>query len=83
MNYNSEYKCKPFSAIIMLGYLHGIAGQMICSTVFGLTYGGYCTSVMVYLKSIFEDLRPALGLFFLVSGISCLCGPIFVGELLQ
>ena len=81
INYYLKEKKILVLAIIISAYLHGILVQIICSSVFGLTYGGYCTSAIVYLKTIFDDLRPALGLFFLTSGVSSLCGPIFVGEL--
>ena len=58
-----------------------MAGQLVCSALFGLTYGGYCTSAILHLKSLFTDLRPALGLYFLTSGLASLAGPIIVGTI--
>ena len=56
-----------------------MAGQLVCSALFGLTYGGYCTSAILHLRSLFADLRPALGLYFLTCGLASLAGPIIVG----
>ena len=58
-----------------------MAGQLVCSALFGLTYGGYCTSAILHLKSLFTDLRPALGLYFLICGLASLAGPIIVGAI--
>ena len=38
------------AAVILSGFLHSFPGQVAAAAVFGLTYGGYCTSVIVYLR---------------------------------
>ena len=58
-----------------------MAGQLVCSALFGLTYGGYCTSAILHLRSLFSDLRSALGLYFLTCGLASLAGPIIVGAI--
>ena len=58
-----------------------MAGQLVCAALFGLTYGGYCTSAILHLRSLFTDLRPALGLYFLTCGLASLAGPIIVGAI--
>ena len=58
-----------------------MAGQLVCSALFGLTYGGYCTSAILHLRSLFTDLRSALGLYFLTCGLASLAGPIIVGAI--
>ena len=69
------------SAIISSGYCHHMDGQLVCAALFGLTYGGYCTSAILHLRSLFTDLRPALGLYFLTCGLASLAGPIIVGAI--
>ena len=38
------------AAVILSGFLHSFPGQVAAAAVFGLTYGGYCTSVIVFLR---------------------------------
>ena len=50
---HSSSSISPFSssaAVILSGFLHSFPGQVAAAAVFGLTYGGYCTSVIVYLR---------------------------------
>ena len=50
---HSTSSISPFSspaAVILSGFLHSFPGQVAAAAVFGLTYGGYCTSVIVYLR---------------------------------
>ena len=56
-----------------------IAGQMICASVFGFTFGGYVTSTIIILKKIFEDLDSALGLVLFSCAVASIIGPVIVG----
>ena len=54
--------------------------QHVCAAIFGLSYGGYCSAVIVFLKNRFEDsLGMAIGLYFLTSGLASITGPVVTG----
>ena len=63
----------------MSDQLIGIYEQHVCMAVFGFTYGGYCNSVVVFLKSRFEALWMAIGLWFLTCGLASIAGPLMTG----
>ena len=55
-------------------------GQVVCSVVFGFTFGGYVTSTIVILKKIFQDLGAALGLVLFSCAVASIIGPVIVGR---
>ena len=61
-------------------YFVSVAGQMICATVFGLTFGGHVTISITILTKVFRDLDSALGILLLGIGISSIIGPLTVGR---
>ena len=71
---------KLISAMIMSQVFSGIAGQMVCASIFGFTFGGYVTSTIIILKKIFEDLDSALGLVLFSCAVASIIGPVIVGR---
>ena len=54
--------------------------QHACAVIFGFSYGGYCSAVIVFLKNRFEDcLGMAIGLYFLTCGLASITGPVITG----
>jgi len=71
-------------SIISSDFLPDLVGQAIFSTIFGLTFGCYISSVMVVLSlttASRSNLTNPLGLVLLTAGISSLAGPILAGAL--
>merc|ERR1711874_644174 len=59
----------------------GIVGQMVCGSMFGFTFGGYVTGIIIILKKIFNDLSTSLGLLLFCCAISSISGPVVVGAI--
>lgn len=58
----------------------GFFGQIVCAILFGFTFGGFVTGIVVILKKILNDLGTSLGLLMFCSAISSVTGPILVGK---
>ena len=55
--------------------------QHVCAALFGFSYGGYCSAVIVFLKHRFEDcLGMAIGLYFFTCGLGSIAGPLVTGQ---
>ena len=56
----------------------------VCAVLFGFSYGGYCSAVIVFLKHRFEDcLGMAIGLYFFTCGLASIAGPVVTGQQLR
>lgn len=72
------------SSIIFTDILWNIYVQHACAVIFGFSYGGYCSAVIVFLKNRFEDcLGMAIGLYFLTCGLASITGPVITGSLVD
>merc|ERR1711953_559313 len=54
---------------------------MVCGSLFGFTFGGYVTGIIIILKKIFNDLSTSLGLLLFCCAISSISGPVVVGAI--
>ena len=69
------------AAILASDLLPDLLGQAAFSTIFGLTFGCYISSVVVILSLLCPSITTPLGLTLLTVGISSLAGPLAVGGL--
>ena len=58
-----------------------LPGQVVCTVIFGLAFGGLIPSNIAFLKQVHEDFGSTLGLFLFFLAISSFVGPPIVGRL--
>ena len=63
--------------------LHTLAGQVVCAVGFGLEFGGFIPTNTIVIKNMNQNFGTSLSLYFCISGIASILGPLLVGRIMN